>query len=295
MWEYLQKNINITHLSNYKTPATARYYFEVNEEPDIQKLSEIRNFCRQENIPYLIIAGGTNMLFAFDEYPGVIIKNNLLWWTYDDTTKILKSYSQESIWEISKELEDNYGQNLWHRFIGLPGSIGGALFGNAWCFGLEIQHNFVLADIYNLESWEIETWTAENINFSYRNTRLKDSDGKYFIVSLTFDLSEKKEKYHSDVDNIYFREHQQPKWNNCGSFFKNPSKDQSAGYLIEQVWLKWYRIGGAYFSKKHANFLMHDGQGTYRDMLELIELARQKVQDKFNIELVNEVRIIKPK
>lgn len=295
MWDFLKENIDITHLSNYKTPASARYYFEVNSESDVTKLSEIYEFCRQQDIPYLIVSWGTNMLFAFEQYPWVIIKNNLLGWTYDTETKILKSYSQESIRQIAQELEEDYRQDLWHRFIGLPGSIGGALFGNAGCFGLEIQHNFASAKVYNLKLGKIEKWTTEDMDFSYRNTKLKDSDGKYFIISLEFDLSEKKEKYHSDVDNIYFREHKQPKWNSCGSFFKNPSREQSAGMLIEEVWLKWYQIWGAYFSEKHANFLMHDGQGTYKDMLELIDIAQTKVQDNFGIELVNEVRIIKPK
>ncbi len=295
MLPYLQINTDITHLSNYKTPATARYYFEVNSEPDVTKLSEIYSFCRQQDIPYLVVSWGTNMLFAFEEYRWVIIKNNLLGWSYDTQTKVLKSYSQESIWDIAQELEDDYRQDLWHRFIGLPGSIGGALFGNAGCFGLEIQHNFVATQVYNLESGKIEAWTTDDMAFSYRNTKLKNSNGKYFIVSLEFDLSEKKEKYHSDIDNIYFREHKQPKWNSCGSFFKNPSKDQPAGMLIEEVWLKGYWVGGAYFSEKHANFLMHDGQGTYRDMLELIELAQTKVQERFGIRLENEVRIIKAK
>ena len=72
------------------------------------------------------------------------------------------------------------------------------------------------------------------MNFSYRNSRLK-KEKKYCILRARFDLSEKKEKYSSDVDNIKFREEIQPKGNSCGSFFKNPSKQQSAGYLIEQV------------------------------------------------------------
>jgi len=72
------------------------------------------------------------------------------------------------------------------------------------------------------------------MNFSYRNSRLK-KEKKYCILHARFDLSEKKEKYSSDVDNIKFREEIQPKGNSCGSFFKNPSKQQSAGYLIEQV------------------------------------------------------------
>jgi UDP-N-acetylmuramate dehydrogenase len=62
--------------------------------------------------------------------------------------------------------------------------------------------------------------------------------------------------------------------------------------LIEQVGLKWKKIGGAYFSHRHANFLMHDGSGTYDDLLKLITLAQSKVQDEFWIHLENEVQII---
>ena len=99
------------------------------------------------------------------------------------------------------------------------------------------------------------------------------------------------EKYSSDVDNIYFREHKQPKWNTCGSFFKNPSREQTAWYLIEQVWLKGYKVGWASFSALHANFLMNDWW-TYKDLLQLINLAQEKVKEKFEIDLINEVRII---
>jgi UDP-N-acetylmuramate dehydrogenase len=94
------------------------------------------------------------------------------------------------------------------------------------------------------------------------------------------------------VDNIYFREYKQPAWNTCGSFFKNPSKEYSAWKLIEEVWLKWHTIGWASFSELHANFLMNNWQGDYNDLLKLIYLAQEKVKIKFNINLINEVRII---
>ena len=73
------------------------------------------------------------------------------------------------------------------------------------------------------------------MNFSYRSSILKENDRKYFLIKTRFDLSKKIEKYHSDVDNIYFREHKQPNGLSCGSFFKNPSRGQSAGYLIQEV------------------------------------------------------------
>ena len=130
------------------------------------------------------------------------------------------------------------------------------------------------------------------MNFSYRHSILKEHK-QYFLVSAEFDLSQKIEKYHSDVDNIYFREHKQPKWYSCGSFFKNPSKEVSAGFLIESVWLKGYHHGGAYWSDLHANFLMSDGVAcTGRDLIELVRMTQEKVKNEKGIDLMNEVQII---
>jgi UDP-N-acetylmuramate dehydrogenase len=234
------------------------------------------------------------MLFAFENYNGIIIKNNLLWWIYSEETQILESYSSESIWDVAQILETDDNQSLWHRFIWLPGSIWGAVFGNAWCFGLEAENNFIEAFVLDITTWETKFLNKVEMEFWYRSSVLKTS-AKYFLLKVKFNLSKKIEKYHSDVDNIYFREHKQPNGNTCGSFFKNPNRENSAWKLIEEVWLKWYKHWGAFFSELHANFLMNDWLGTYKDLLSLIKLAQNKVQEKFWIELVNEVRIISNK
>lgn len=289
--KYISENINITNFSNFKTPATAKYFFEITSENDIGKLFDIVEWSKKEDINILWISSGTNMLFAFDEYKWIVIKNSLKWWTYHTDTKILESYGAESIWNIAESLERECWQDLWHRFIWLPWSIAGAVYGNAWCFGLETESNFLSCVVLDLNSGQSKVLSKSDMQFSYRSSILK-LEKKYFLVSATFDLSTKKEKYHSDVDNIDFRENKQPKWNCCGSFFKNPSKEQSAWYLIEQVWLKWHKIWGAYFSELHANFLMHDGLWSYHDLIELINLAQEKVSKQFNVKLENEVQII---
>lgn len=309
--EYLQRNIDIAHLSNFKTPAVAEYYFEINTIDDLEKLPSIYRFSKEENKQFLCIWWGTNLLFWFDVFHWIIIKNNLKWWKYDHTNKILESYSNESIRQIAQVLETDDGQELWHRFIGLPGSIGWAVFWNAWCFGLEIENNFLSADIIDLKKWKLKKFWPEDMEFWYRTSILKTKAPRYFLVRCSFDLSEKKEKYHSDVDNIYFREHKQPKWNSCGSFFKNPKidlevffqnnselergwlKSMSAWYLIENSGLKWHKIWWATMSEQHANFLMSDWDiCTYKDLLSMINLVQDTVKKKFNIELENEVRII---
>lgn len=288
----LQKNIEITNLSNFKTKAFTKYYFEINTESDVLKLKEIFDFAEKENLKTLFIWWWTNVLFAFDVFEGIIIKNNLKWFSYDEDTKILESYSNEKIWEVAEKLENDFRQNLWHRFIWLPWSIGWAVFWNAWCFWLETESNFLTSSVYNLSTWEIENFSKDDVKFSYRSSIFKESE-KYFIIKAKFDLSKLEEKYSSDVDNIKFREEVQPKWNSCWSFFKNPSKEFSAWKLIEEVGLKWFHYKTAYFSEKHANFLMTNiDNWDYKDLLYLIDLAKSKVREKFWMELEAEVRII---
>lgn len=288
----LQTNKDITHLSGYRIPAVADFFVEYTWVSDISSVLEACEFSTQEDLPILIISGGTNMLIAFDRYPGLVIHNTSQGYTLSDE-KVLTSESWQSIWELASELEEKHSIDLWHRFIGLPGSVGGAVYGNAGCFGLEIENNFTSCVCLDLQSGDIVNLDSEDMDFSYRFSRLKN-DRHLFCLSATFDLSRKKEKYASDVDNIYFREHKQPKGLSCGSFFKNPSKEQTAGYLIEQVGLKWHKIGWAYFSDMHANFLMSDGTATHSEMLELISLAQKRVSQDFWIHLENEVQIITP-
>ena len=289
----LKKNKEITNFSNFKTKAFTKYFFEINSLKDVEKIKEINDFAKEEKIKVLFIWWGTNMLFAFEKFDWIIIKNNLNWWKYDEKTQILKTYSNENISDLAEILEKKFKQNLWHRFIGLPWSVWGAVYGNAWCFWLETENNFLRAKVVELETWEIKIFEKNDMNFSYRNSILKQNNSKYFLIEAEFDLSKKVEKYSSTVDNIDFRENKQPKGNTCGSFFKNPNRENSAWFLIENVWLKWKKINWAFFSELHANFLMNDWTAKFSDLIYLIDLAQKKVKEKFWIELVWEVRIIK--
>ncbi len=285
----IRENVDITELSKFHTKAKSKYFYEFNWH--IEELKQVLDFVKNNKLKKLIVWWWTNLLFAFDVFDWLVIKINLFWYDYDEWKKMLKIASWEKISDIAEVLEKKYKNKLWHRFIWLPWTVGGAVSWNAGCFGLETENNFQKAEVFDLTDLKVKILNKEDMKFSYRTSVLKET-WNYILLNAYFDLSKKVEKYHSDIDNIEFRENKQPKWYTCGSFFKNPSKENSAWKLIELVWLKWYKLWWAFFSEKHANFLMSDGMATYSDLLKLKDLAKQKIKERYWYDLEEEIRII---
>lgn len=145
----MQEHQDISLLSGYQTPAKARYFIEYTGK-NIDELREATKFAHENTLPILTISGGKNLLLAFDEYPGLVIHNNSHGYSLEKN--ILTTASGHPIWQLAEELEEKHGITLWHRFQGLPGSIGGAVFGNAGCFGLEIGPYVTSVEILNTET-----------------------------------------------------------------------------------------------------------------------------------------------
>lgn len=117
--------------------------------------------------------------------------------------------SAHPIWQLAGELEQKHGITLWHRFQGLPGSIGGAVFGNAGCFGLEMGPYVISVEILDTQTGEIFTKTGTELNFSYRWSECKNHP-EWFLLRVICDLSELREKYSSTEDPLAWRERVQP-------------------------------------------------------------------------------------
>lgn len=179
-------------------------------------------------------------------------------------------------------------------WIGLPGSFGGAVVGNAGCFGLETADFLISANVWNVAESRMETLSSADMRFAYRTSALKNSTDR-FVVSAVFDLSFRKPgNMYEDMDISSFRDlrrNKQPAGRTCGSFFKNP-EGHSAGSLIDKAGLKGTRIGGAEISNIHANFFLAHGDATWRDVTAVRDLAKSAVLSKFGVELVEEARII---
>ena len=161
----IKTNHNVGQYAGYKTRVLAAYFFEILTEKDTEKLSEIFAFSREKNLEILWISGGTNILFAKDFFPGIVIKNSLKGWNFDEQAKKLSIFSGEKISDIAEVLEKKFGERIWHRFIGLPGTIAGAVVGNAGCFGLETENNFFSAKILDISTGETKILQKSDMNF----------------------------------------------------------------------------------------------------------------------------------
>lgn len=291
MLDLLEKNKEITYFSSFRTKAFAKYFFEIQTYDDIEKLDDILVFCKNKWIKYQFIWWGTNLLFAFDEYDWLIIRNRLVSSELNIFDNKVEVFSWDNVISVTNQLiklwYDNFKAFLW-----LPWTFWWALVWNAWCFWIEIKDVFISAKIYNIDKWEIFEINKDFLKFDYRNSLLKNTDNKFYIISMVLDLD--WYKWDDDdkvVNSLEQRKKTQPRWATCGSFFKNPEWD-FAWRLIEEAWLKWKHIWWAVISDMHANFFINLKDASYHDILNLRDLAKNKVKEKFWVELIEEVKII---
>ncbi len=187
----------------------------------------------------------------------------------------------------------------------LPGTIGGAVIGNAGSFGMEIKDILTKVEYFDPIADKVVKASRQNIAFSYRSSAFKDQmRGKPILLRIFLKLKNinknrlpEIEKRLSEIARL--RQSKQPPGATCGSYFKNKYlQDGSiiyAGKLIEECGLKGTKIGGAQISPKHANFILNTGESTSFDVLALGNLIKKEVKKKRGIELEEEVQVVPEK
>ena len=175
--------------------------------------------------------------------------------------------------------------------IGFPGSVGGEVYMNAGANGQQISDTFLSAKVFDGNS--IITLTKDKMDFSYRHSICQDK--RYIVLEAEFELTQKNpdEIKRKMVENLEFRKMHQPSLAlpNCGSVFKNP-ENNSAGKLLDECGVKELQIGGAKVWENHANFIINTGGATSTDVLKLMLEMKQRVKEKFGIELVPEIKFL---
>ncbi len=277
--------------SSFQIGGPADYFYKLKKTEDLKPLI---NFAKANNIAIFVFGGGSNILFNDNGFRGLVIKIET------EHIDINGEYiSADAGVLISKLIKTSIEHNLMglEKWIGLPGTVGGAVRGNAGCNGLETLEIFEKALLLNPETSKIREEEADYFDFSYRHSKVKETNE--IVLNATFKLKHKdisNEEQKEIMDEIRkFRLTKQPFGKTTGSFFKNPSADKPAGMLIDQAGLKGKNIGKAQISEKHGNFFLNLGGATAKEMIELVKLAKREVKAKFNIDLEEEVQIIPEK
>lgn len=271
-------------------------YFKVGGPADIfltpksiEQLSETVKICKQNNIPYLIIGNGSNLLVKDGGIRGVVITltklNNMQW---------KGNFIKAEAGVLLKEVSDRALENSLTGFefaSGIPGSVGGAVFMNAGAYDGEIKNVILEAEVLD-EEGNVIVLNRDELELGYRTSRvMKDN---LVVLSAIFQLElGEKEAIQSRVDELTAkREEKQPlEYPSAGSTFKRP-EGYFAGKLIQDAGLKGYSIGGAAVSEKHSGFVINKGGATAKDILELIKYIQDEVYKQFGVELHTEVRIL---
>jgi len=302
----LQKNVLLKNYSNYKIGGPARLFAEISS---VLELKEVLIATRNEKI--FILGGGTNVLISDEGFGGLVIFNKIE--GIEREGNDLKIGSGVLIKDILEYCIENSLSGLeWVG--GLPGTIGGAVRGNAGAFKGETKDNVVEVESLDLKTLEEKTRTNNECNFSYRNSIFKSGGGlNEFITHVVLGLAlgnkeEIKEKIAQKTD--YRNNHHPMDYPNIGSIFKNIPLNSLSNELQKEFAvivktdpfpvvpvtkllalcdLKGRRVGGAMISDKHPNFIINVNNAMASDVKALIEIARQAVKEKYGIFLEEEI------
>lgn len=262
-------------------------------------LAEITDQLWLLETPYVILGGGSNVLISDDGVRGIVIINRARQIRFD-TRAIPASVWAESgaNFGLIARQAGRRGLSGMEWAVGIPGTLGGAIVGNAGAHGADIATNLLVAEILhhrvgNGRQSIRGTWTQEELEFTYRSSKIKREPGKMVVLSARLQLhTSSREAVQHKIDEFSaYRRRTQPTGASVGSMFKNPP-DDFAGRLIDRAGLKGTRIGDAEISSVHANFFINHGDARAEDVMRLIDLAREKVMHKTGVILELEIELL---
>jgi UDP-N-acetylmuramate dehydrogenase len=309
----LQENIFLKDYTSYKIGGPARYFMEAGS---VAEIKEALDFWRKENCPLIILGGGNNILFADKGFSGLVLKTSLK--SLETQGVEIRASSGVKFSDVVDLAAENNLQGLeWAG--GLPGTIGGAVFGNAGAFGGEMKDSVVEVKSIDIRNPRVViTRNNGQCAFGYRTSVFKQIKNEIILeIVLRLEKGDKEEIMKLIKEHIAYRINKQPlDYPSAGSVFKNikledvPEKIRGefqkvvktdpfpvvpVAYLLNEAGLKGSRSGGAMISEKHPNFIINTGGAFASDVLNLIELAKKTVREKFGIELQEEIQIIDEK
>ncbi len=305
----IQENIPLAKHTTFKIGGPAKYFYIAKKQKDLVRVIKT---AKELKLPFLILGGGSNVLFSDKGYNGLVIKIQ--------TSKIVISNS-EIFAEAGALLDKIVRLSLEKSLTGLewaagvPGTIGGAVYGNAGAFGSVIGDMVKTVKVLDINNLKIKKFSFKDCRFSSKNSIFKKKKNLIILsVILGLKRGDKKEIQKKIKERLNYRKKNHPlNFPSAGCAFKNQKskiKNQKllkifpqikefnkrgmipASYLIDKCGLKGKKLGKAKISEKHANFIINLGGAKTKDVLKLIKLAKQKVKNKFGVRLEEEIIVI---
>lgn len=279
-------------------------YFVVARTPD--ELVQALRAGHDAGIPVFLLGGGSNLLVSDEGFRGLVIRNGAETIEFDGTAVHVDCGADflETIYRCRDH--DLAGLEF---AAGIPGSVGGALYGNAGCYGDDIGHYTIECTIATFDGARVETLPAKWFEFGYRDSRLKREPRVLLSCLLHLRDGDRADSQKIIDEKLEVRRVKHPQWRvepTAGSYFKNLPPDWrmpgaklspgthrvAAGQLLDECDCRGLRVGDALVFAKHANIIVNAGRASARDVLTLADEMKRRVREKFGVELQEEVMFL---
>ena len=286
----VKNNINLLNYTTIKIGGCTEFFAEPNS---IFELIEYLKWVKLNKLKYRIIGAGSNLLIKNTFHKGLTICTRKLKRIKINKVSGFVEAECGVMLPVMANLLAQNGCEGGEWLIGIPGTIGGAVFMNAGSCNLSISKYLLSVQVLDTKTLSIYNLDKENLIFKYRFSSFQTN--KFVILTADF-MFEPNKNIKKIIDKT--KQHLKNKTNtqpyhlpSFGSIFKNPT-NHYAGMLIEEVGLKGFSLGGAQISNMHSNFIVNNGNATSEEIYQLITLIQQKVLQKKGIFLHPEVRMI---
>jgi len=303
----IKRNVPLYKYTTFKIGGPAKYFFMAQNNEDLVRAI---TFAKKLKIPFYILGNGSNVLVSDSGFNGLVILNKAKDIVFGKDNKVVADAGVLLTDLINKTIDKGLTGLEWG--IGIPGTVGGCVRGNAGAYGGQMADNLIGVEV--MKGSKQFVLKNEQCKFGYRDTIFKHNND--LIISAEFQLAkgDKKQSLAKIKDILKTRNEKLPEYPSAGSVFKNVmvnAENQSfvkkinnlpaeylerkkipAAWLVESLDLKGYKIGDAQISDKHANFIVNVGKATANDVLQLISYIKMKVRDKFGLQLMEEIEYI---
>lgn len=292
MQEFINKediyaNEPMSKHTTFKIGGTADIFVKLRSTEQIERLI---NLCNEKNVPIKVIGNGSNILVKDNGVRGVVAKicTNSYEFLDEETIRVDAGMLNVKVSMIMVE----HSLTGFEFASGIPGTIGGAVKMNAGAYGSQMSDVVVKTKYIDLKDMQIKEINNTEQKFEYRKSLFSTTPSIIIDTTLRLKKAEKEEIQEKISKNNESRKTKQPiEKPSAGSTFKR-GKDFITAQLIDECGLKGYTVGGAQVSTKHAGFVVNTGNATASDVIKLVEIIKQKVQEKFNKDIDLEIEII---